>query len=69
VPGDIGIIGFNDIAMAAWPAYDLTTIRQPIGEIIVAAVEMAIANIDTSGTCETRMFECRSVIRGSLRPR
>ena len=69
VPRDVGIVGFNDIAMAAWPAYDLTTIRQPIGEIIVAAVETAIANIDMAGACETRVFECRSVIRGTLRPR
>ena len=28
VPEEIGIIGFNDMAMASWPAYDLTTVRQ-----------------------------------------
>ena len=42
VPDDIGILGFNDIAMASWAAYDLSTIRQPIAEIIVTAVEQAI---------------------------
>ena len=38
VPADVGILGFNDIAMASWAAYDLSTIRQPIAEIIVTAV-------------------------------
>ena len=33
VPRDIGILGFNDIAMASWAAYNLSTIRQPIAEI------------------------------------
>jgi DNA-binding LacI/PurR family transcriptional regulator len=30
VPGDVSIIGFDDIAAAAWPSYDLTTVRQPV---------------------------------------
>jgi DNA-binding LacI/PurR family transcriptional regulator len=30
VPGDVSIIGFDDIAAAAWPGYDLTTVRQPV---------------------------------------
>jgi hypothetical protein len=30
VPGDIGIIGLNDMEMAGWENINLTTIRQPI---------------------------------------
>jgi hypothetical protein len=30
VPGDIGLIGLNDMEMAGWENIDLTTIRQPI---------------------------------------
>lgn len=30
VPADVSIIGFDDIAAAAWPSYDLTTVRQPV---------------------------------------
>ncbi len=28
VPEDVSVVGFDDIAMASWPAYRLTTIRQ-----------------------------------------
>lgn len=68
VPGDIGVIGFDDIAMAAWAAYDLTTIRQPLGDIILAAVEIVLDLIDRPDRfVETRTFPCEAVIRGTLR--
>ena len=68
VPRDIGIVGFNDMAMAAWPAYNLTTIRQPIGDIIVTAVELVIDIVDQSDrAAEARLFKCESVVRGTLR--
>ena len=68
VPGDIGVLGFNDIAMASWASYDLSTIRQPIAEIIVAAVEKSIqlvANHDLPA--EVRHFGCEAVLRHTLR--
>jgi DNA-binding LacI/PurR family transcriptional regulator len=71
VPRDIGVIGFNDMAMAAWPSYNLTTIRQPVADIIVTAVELLLGIVDQSSPkkAEVRMFECNAVERGTLRPR
>ncbi|MBZ9738742.1 LacI family DNA-binding transcriptional regulator [Mesorhizobium sp. CO1-1-4] len=34
VPRDVSIVGFDDIPSAAWPAYDLTTFRQPIEAMV-----------------------------------
>jgi len=69
VPGQLGILGFNDIAMAAWPSYRLTTIRQPIGDIISTAVDMITTMVE-SGTSSlaSRRFRCSLVERGTLRP-
>jgi DNA-binding LacI/PurR family transcriptional regulator len=68
VPAEIGIIGFNDIAMAAWPAYQLTTIHQPIGEIIIAAVELLLdVVVHPERTPVARLFPCRGIVRGTLR--
>jgi DNA-binding LacI/PurR family transcriptional regulator len=70
VPQEMGIIGFNDIAMASWSAYDLTTIRQPIGEIIVTAVEILLRTVDRPGeTAEVKLFPCEGIVRGTLRSR
>jgi DNA-binding LacI/PurR family transcriptional regulator len=68
VPGDIGVLGFNDIAMASWAAYDLSTIRQPIADIIVAAVERSIELVaDHDLPTETTHFACEAVLRSTLR--
>ncbi|HEY6858533.1 MAG TPA: LacI family DNA-binding transcriptional regulator [Pseudolabrys sp.] len=34
VPDDISVIGFDDVPMANWPAYALTTVRQPIAQMV-----------------------------------
>ncbi len=40
VPRDVAIVGFDDIAMAAWPGYRLTTVRQPMEKTVAAAVSL-----------------------------
>ncbi|MEQ8897296.1 MAG: LacI family DNA-binding transcriptional regulator [Roseovarius sp.] len=42
VPEDISVIGYDDIAMAAWPSHRLTTIAQPIDEMNAATVSLAV---------------------------
>jgi DNA-binding LacI/PurR family transcriptional regulator len=68
VPGDIGIMGFNDLDMASWASYNLTTIRQPIAAIIMDAVQLAIAMIKQPGTPLRKvLMPCEVVLRGTLR--
>lgn len=40
VPGDLAIIGFDDIPLAGWEAYRLTTIRQPMRRMVAEALEL-----------------------------
>lgn len=69
VPKDIGLLGFNDIAMAGWDAYALTTIRQPIRDIIMSSVELVVDMVDTPAhSRQIRLFPCTVIERGSLRP-
>lgn len=68
VPGDVGLIGFNDMEMSGWANIDLTTIRQPIAEIIDASVALAVAAADRPDMpLESRAFGCTVVERGTLR--
>lgn len=70
VPDDIGIIGLNDMTMAGWEYINLTTIHQPITQIISSSVELMVAMLDEPDRYpEARLFPCRVVERGTLRPR
>ena len=68
IPEALGIVGFNDIAMASWPSYRLTTIRQPIADIIIAAVEDAIRLVsDPSLELTPKLFHCTPILRDTVR--
>jgi len=41
VPEQLSVVGFDDISMAAWPSYSLTTIRQPVPAMIDRTMEQA----------------------------
>ena len=70
VPDEIGIIGLNDMKMAGWQNINLTTIRQPIKQIIQASIELVLAMMDEPERApEYRLFFCDVVERGTLRAR
>lgn len=49
VPDELSIVGFDDISMASWPCYSLTTIRQPIKPMVDATVEVLMDAIEAPG--------------------
>jgi DNA-binding LacI/PurR family transcriptional regulator len=40
VPDDLAVVGFDDIPMASWNAYRLTTIRQPVERMVQEALNL-----------------------------
>ncbi len=69
VPGDIGIIGLNDMEMAGWENINLTTIRQPISQIVKSSVDLMVALLDDPQRIpEARLYSCTVIVRGTLRP-
>jgi DNA-binding LacI/PurR family transcriptional regulator len=42
VPQEVSIVGFDDVAMAAWPQYRLTTIHQPVNRIVEATIDVLL---------------------------
>jgi len=70
VPDDIGIIGLNDMEMAGWENISLTTIRQPIQQIISSSIELIEAMLDEPDRYpEARLFPSTVVERETLRKR
>ncbi|MDI2032231.1 LacI family DNA-binding transcriptional regulator [Saccharopolyspora sp. TS4A08] len=66
VPEDVWVVGYDDIAMAAWDSYDVTTVRQPIAEMARAAVRLLLERIDDRDLpAREERFPSELVVRGS----
>ena len=46
VPEDLSVIGYDDIEMAGWELFGLTTVRQPLAQMAKAAARMLIERIE-----------------------
>jgi LacI family transcriptional regulator len=46
VPGDVSVVGFDDIQWAAFNTPSLTTVRQPLGKMGEIAAETIISKIE-----------------------
>jgi DNA-binding LacI/PurR family transcriptional regulator len=70
VPGQLSVVGFDDMPLAAWASYSLTTVRQPIAQMVVHAIEKVVGWMaDPAAVPRSRLFPCELVVRGSLRGR
>ncbi len=68
VPDDVGIIGLNDMEMASWENINLTTIHNPVAEIITASIaRVAELVADPALKPTARLFDGSVVERATLR--
>ncbi|MEJ6403894.1 LacI family DNA-binding transcriptional regulator [Yoonia sp. 2307UL14-13] len=68
VPDDVAVIGYDDVPLAAWAAYDLTTMRQPLNRMVDATVDALLTRIENP-TSPTKHIEIESPLirRGSTK--
>ena len=64
---DVSVIGYDDVPMAAWPAYALTTIRQPVNRMVAATVEALLGHLSGDRTPRKTRIDGPLMIRGSAR--
>lgn len=68
VPRQISFVGFDGIGVARWPAYQLTTMRQPLRRMAEAAVEAIVDRIEHADhRPETRLFTAELIVGKSAR--
>ncbi|MBO0679145.1 LacI family DNA-binding transcriptional regulator [Mycolicibacterium sp. S2-37] len=66
VPADLWVVGYDDIAMSAWPAFDLTTVHQPSRAMAEAGAQALLDRIrQPTAPYRTLTFRSQLVVRGS----
>jgi DNA-binding LacI/PurR family transcriptional regulator len=66
VPQAVSVVGFDDIAMAAWPAFNLTTLRNPVDQLVTAVLDLLERRAREPEMAEQVIYlEAELVLRGS----
>lgn len=69
VPGDISVVGFNDLSTVASTVPSLTTLHLPVHEMGAAAAEQLLAHIlDRAVPSEPAILSVTLIVRGSSGP-
>lgn len=68
VPGDVSVVGYDDVPMSAWKTYDLTTLRQPVNRMVDETVKLLLDMIEHAVPPRGRIeIESPLILRGSAR--
>lgn len=66
IPGDVSVVGYDDVPTAAWPAYNLTTVRQPANRMVAQTVSILMDQIEFDRDAARRVeIAGPLIIRGS----
>lgn len=69
IPGDLSIVGYDDIPPARWMGPQLTTVRQPLVEMAEQATRLVLALRTDPGRSVARLELATSlIVRGSTAP-
>lgn len=69
VPGDLSVIGYDDSPLVAFTDPPLSTVRQPVESMCVAAVRALLEEIRGAPAARTELvFQPELVVRGSTGP-
>ena len=66
IPGDVSVVGYDDVSISAWPSYALTTVRQPANRMVEETVRTMLERIEDPGAPARRVaIDGPLIVRGS----
>jgi len=65
VPDDLAVVGFDDLDMASWPVFRLTTVHLPLRDMARRAATMLVERIADPRAGDQRVYPTRIVLRNT----
>ena len=68
IPKDVSLISYDDVPAAAWPAYNLTTVRQQVNQMVQETVRILMEQI-AGNSLQSQRISIGSpiIVRGTAR--
>lgn len=68
IPDDLALVGFDDLDQAAWPVFDLTTLKVPFDDMVHTAIELLLKRLQgDQSKPQVHVHPVQSVLRGTHR--
>jgi len=68
IPEDVSIIGYDDVPIASWPAYNLSTVRQRANTMVSETVDIVLALVNNEPIPPKQIkIDAPLIIRGSCK--
>ena len=67
IPGDVSVVGFDNVPQANWGAYQLTTVAQPVEAMIEAIAQLLRDGLQGAKHPQIITVACPLVVRSSSR--
>lgn len=68
IPNDVAVIGFDDVPLASWPVFNLTTVRQPAQHMVAETIRLLFEADSASNQPIHIEIDGPLVLRGSTKP-
>jgi DNA-binding LacI/PurR family transcriptional regulator len=65
IPDEMSVVGFDGSTAGRWSSYDLTTVRQPVTAMVVAAIDMLVARVGQPAQANEKRTFSGELIPGS----
>ena len=67
VPQQVSVVGYDDVPLSSWKAYDLTTVRQSAQQMVDKTIEILLRADDESSQPQRFAIDGPLMIRGSAK--
>jgi len=67
IPEDVSVIGYDDVKISSWPSYDLTTVRQPINNMVDRTISLLISQLEGNIPAKQIEVDAELIVRSSAK--
>ena len=67
IPEDVSVVGYDDVKISSWPSYDLTTVRQPINDMVDRTISLLISQLEGNNPARQIEVDAELIVRNSAK--
>ena len=67
VPEDVSVVGYDDVPLASWKAFNLTSVRQPAHQMVDKTVELLLTPNQGTHDAQKILIDGPLILRGSTK--